>query len=181
LVAIRWRWREEQLQKFTTVSMITAILISTALSLSLLFLKGYNYNPLWCWIGPNYVECRGEGLSDKECLAKAVLRRNVFYFVPLLICIGITTLIQACIYFTVRTAERKADRWRLSSKMKSSTFKRMRKHKKQVKRTKIVAVQSLLYLACFYISWVPYFVTVLVLQNQNSLLSTNSFWMLKAF
>jgi hypothetical protein len=132
---------------------------------------------LWCWIGPNLQECKSNGLSEAECLSQALMRRNIFYFVPLLTCTFVTTCIQALIVWTVRSVEIKAGKWRFQSpKSSSHNFEQTQSH--YSKRTKIVAMQSMRYLASFYLCWFPHFIAALLLQNQNSFLTTNSFWIL---
>jgi hypothetical protein len=179
LLSIRWRWRESQLQKFTVIAVAVSFLIAFSITLALWFMKGYNYNPLWCWIGPNLLECKNNGLSETECFAQAVIRRNIFYFAPLLTCTFITTFIQVLIIWTVRSVEKKASKWRFQS-TKSSSSNFIQKRKQYSTRTKIVAVQSILYLASFYLCWTPHFIAVLVLQNQSNLLMTNYFWIMLA-
>jgi hypothetical protein len=176
LLSIRWRWREPQLKRFTIIAVSVSFLIALAITLALWFMKGYNYNPLWCWIGPNLLECKNNGLSEAECFDQAVIRRNIFYFAPLLICIFITTFIQVLIIWTVRSVEKKADKWRFQSP-KSSSRNCLQKTKQYSTRTKIVAVQSILYLASFFLCWTPHFIAVMVLQYQSNLLMTNYFWM----
>jgi hypothetical protein len=178
LLSIRWRWREPQLQNFTKIALLTSFFITLVITVALWFIKGYNYNPLWCWIGPNLLECKSKGLSESECFAQALVRRNIFYFAPLLTCTFITTIIQVMIIWTVRSVEKKAGKWRFQSQKSSSSRNFIQKRKKYATRTKTVAVQSILYLSSFYVCWIPHFIAAIVLQNQSNLLMTNYFWIM---
>jgi hypothetical protein len=174
LLSIRWRWREPQLQNYTKIALSVSFFVALSITVALYFMKGYNYNPLWCWIGPNLQECKSNGLSEAECLSQALMRRNIFYFVPLLTCTFVTTCIQALIVWTVRSVEIKGGKWRFQSpKSSSHNFEQTRSQ--YSKRTKIVAMQSMLYLASFYLCWFPHFIAALLLQNQLQIASGYSF------
>ena len=179
--------REEQLRKYVFRGIIVVLLIGAGLSVTPLALDAFTYNPVWCWIGVDREKCRVDGLSQSECIARAHQRRNFLYFFPLWTMVGLTTIVQVILVWTVFQTFRKARKWRMAhhhggSGRRTSTIKSLKRREKRAEReiesTKRVAVQSFLYLASFYIAWIPWIIASNVHRNVDNILEDNaSFWL----
>jgi hypothetical protein len=179
LCVIRWRVREEQLRKWVGPGLAIAFAIGLLLSVPLIFLKGYNYTPVWCSIGPNFSDCADHGLSVQECQDRAYLRRNLMYFFPLWLLVGLSAVIQGAIFWTVRSTESRAEKWKFSASGEKKSSKRREKRKKRrLNSSRAVAIQSMLYLSSFFISWIPYTISSHVLQDKKGVLESNVFWLI---
>lgn len=182
LGVIRFRFREEKLRKYTVPGLIFAIFMGLVFSVPLIFLQGYNYKPLWCWIGPNVPKCTADGLTMKECKERVMMWRDVFYFVPLWLCVGLIAIVHFAIFWTVQGIDAKADKWRFSQAMSKSTSDKKTREtrpKRRLETSRRVAFQSLLYLASFIICWMPFTVAVHILPAKDSFLVNNEdFWLL---
>ena len=143
-------------------------LCSFWLSVTPLVLEAYAHNPLWCWIGPNLSKCKEEGLMPPECKERAYRRRDAFYFFPLWTMVGLTTIVQGLLVWTVFRTNRKVTKWRFSRhqeghrRRSSSTIRKMKRRERRIRQakqsTRRVALQSALYLASFYVAWVPWII-----------------------
>jgi hypothetical protein len=179
LCVIRWRVREEQLRKWVGPGLAIVFAIGLSLAVPLIFLKGYNYTPVWCWIGPNFSHCADDGLSVQECRDRAYLWRNFMYFLPLWLLVGLTTIIQLAIFWTVRSTESRTEKWKFSSvREKKASKRREQRGKRRLNSSRAVAIQSMLYLSSFFISWIPYTIASYVLQDETGVLESNLFWLL---
>lgn len=158
-----------------------------------LALETYGYNPIWCWISPNIQRCAENGLNHEECHEQTHDRRNYFYFFPLWTMVGLTTLSQALVVWTVFRTRTKANKWKFRSSLKSSadrkpssvisSLEHPRKRaqqtaKKRTDTTQAIALQSMLYLSSFYIAWMPWTIAANILHIRPNLLDDNLYWML---
>ena len=164
---------------------VLVLLIGIGLSVTPLVLEAYAYNPLWCWIGPNVPKCKEEGLTLFECRERTYQRRDMFYFFPLWTMVGLTTFVQCWLVWTVFRTVRRANKWRFGEQMnrrRSSSIKMMKRREKKARRemasTRRVALQSFLYLASFYVAWIPWIVAANRNQHIDNVLTDHSaFWL----
>mmetsp|Transcript_8846 Transcript_8846/g.12845 ORF Transcript_8846/g.12845 Transcript_8846/m.12845 type:complete len:300 (+) Transcript_8846:728-1627(+) len=164
------------------------LLLGLVLTLPLVWLNGYGYNPVWCWISPNFADCASDGLSKSECKERAYFRRDLFYFTPLWISVGMTALIQFGIFLSIRQTEQKAKRWTFDSHVSSNSSshneratKKKEKQKQTARRKKKssekVANQSLMYIGSFLLCWVPFTIATNLNRKANNVLVENTnFW-----
>lgn len=226
LLVVRYRWQEDRLRKWTLPGIASALAVGLSLSISPIFLDAYGPLLTLCWFGLDIPTCVAEtGQTPTECVEHVWRMRDLFYFTPLWICVGLATLLQFALFCTVRNTEAKGNKWRVSTRVKSiqnsshlqgttamtsSSIKsavdffgtsanntpmgsqkmdkkrliqqwremrqqrssRERSKRQLLSRSRLVAVQSLLYVGCFYVCWVPFILATIVLKRNPEIMTT---------
>lgn len=119
-----------------------------------------------------------------ECKERAARMRNIFYFVPLWTMVGLTTLVQCLLVWTVFRTVRRANKWRFGRQEERrslltsrATKRKEKKIRRQMASTKRVALQSFLYLASLDVAWMPWVVAATRNKNVENIFTDHSaFW-----
>jgi len=149
LLLVKYNMTERQLSKrIEPVMQGSIIFFAIGTSFICLGLGFFNDSSLWCWINALPKGC-DQGFKDGSGTCErgdnAEIFRWAFFFGPLWAAVVGSWITMGMLYRTVHVQEKKSASWNFGDKQN---------HRRQYRKSRMVARQAFRYLAVFYLTWI---------------------------
>ncbi|GBG28166.1 Cyclic AMP receptor 4 [Hondaea fermentalgiana] len=150
VLSIKYEWREHQLRKIEPYMHAAAILFPLATATAAIPLDLYNAAGMWCWIAKYPLTCTSTQYATTELPASCERGNNAaiyqwsFFYAPLWALMIVALVAMFMVYRHVWRQEKRISRFIDATRSGRASFK----------KSKLVAVQGGLYVACFYLTWI---------------------------
>jgi len=154
LVTIYFEWPEDRLEKSEPYMHVACVLFPFSTALASVALNLINDANLWCWIAKYPQNCESSFLSTDgrtNCIRgdNAEIYQFAFFFIPLWVIGAFIMLTMVIIYSKVLRQEKRLDGIRYVNGGPGTNAALLRSRKK----SKAVAIQGMLYVLVFLLTW----------------------------
>eukprot|EP00512_Aurantiochytrium_limacinum_P001342 CAMPEP_0171491810 /NCGR_PEP_ID=MMETSP0958-20121227/4062_1 /TAXON_ID=87120 /ORGANISM="Aurantiochytrium limacinum, Strain ATCCMYA-1381" /LENGTH=706 /DNA_ID=CAMNT_0012025261 /DNA_START=521 /DNA_END=2641 /DNA_ORIENTATION=+ len=150
VLTIRYEWREGHLRSIEPYMHAVAILFPLATAIAAIPLDQYNAAGQWCWIARYPLDCTSTAYATTATPAScergdnAAIYQWAFFYAPLWALMISALVCMTLVYLHVWRQEKRVSRYLVQTRSGRASFT----------KSKRVAVQGALYVACFYITWI---------------------------
>lgn len=159
LLMIRYGWVERRLKKLRWPIQICVLTFGIGAAVAGLFLTLYNNALLWCWQAsypPGCVDSSSAGPSGEGTCTRGdnanTIYRFAFFYAPLWAAISFATVSMLATWWSIRQTVKKTEQSLMSS-FSGKDARRLVQKMQRKERNRNVAIQCLLYLGAFYVTW----------------------------
>jgi hypothetical protein len=155
VLVIKLQWQNHQIKKLEPYMHAFPILFGLGTAVTGLALRLYNPASWDCWIAAHPPDCSQSYMhgEDADCLRgdNADIYQWAFFFGPLWLCIILITIAMVTVCMAVRKVETKVQKWRMTPTCTMTTTNN--RDPPKMEQTRQIAIQSLLYVGAFYVTW----------------------------